>query len=427
MLYFNRIFLTSLLFFAVTASYSQIAKSPVSTLGLGDLYGNALAPNQGMGGLGISNPSSRYINNQNPALLISNYITTFQAGMIIESRTINDGSNSLKNTNGNLNYLAMAFPIKPGKWTTSIGLMPYSAVNYKLSSVNPVEGSPTSTVLSQETGSGGLNQFYWANGVKVHENVAVGVRANYLFSSIISESINVLNQTDNRPIIYFPSIYERNYIKDFSFSSGVYFHKDSLFKKNYRINVGVVYDFQSTLNTQRTVRIEKRSFRGTITDSTTLINNEPSTIVLPQTLGLGVSFSKVNHWTVGADITLLDYNQYRGFAGKTNPATTTGIRSVIGFEIMPDPTGIGNYLKRITYRTGLSYEQYPYLVGGNQLKDFGINFGLSLPVAQFSSIDLALKIGKRGSISENTIDENYFKFYLGMTFNDRWFIKRKFD
>ena len=427
MLHFNRIFLTSLLFFAATLVYSQIAKSPVSTLGLGDLYGNALAPNQGMGGLGISNPSSRYINNQNPALLIANYITTFQAGMIIESRTINDGSNSLKNTNGNLNYLTMAFPIKPGIWTTSIGLMPYSGVNYKLSSVSPVEGSQTSTVLSQETGSGGLNQFYWANGVKVHKNVAVGVRANYLFSSIVSENVNLLNQTDNRPIIYFPSIYERNYIKDFSFSSGLYFHKDSLFNKNYRINVGVVYDFKSTLNTQRTVRIEKRSFGGTIADSTTLINNEPSSIVLPQTLGLGVSFSKVNHWTVGADITWLDYNQYRGFAGKTNPATTTGIRSVIGFEIMPDPTGISNYFKRITYRTGLSYELYPYLVGGNQLKDFGINFGLSLPVAQYSSIDLALKIGKRGSITENTIDENYFKFYLGMTFNDRWFIKRKFD
>jgi hypothetical protein len=66
-------------------------------------------------------------------------------------------------------------------------------------------------------------------------------------------------------------------------------------------------------------------------------------------------------------------------------------------------------------------------VAGNQVNDFGVNFGVSLPVARISTIDFSLKIGSRGSIVKNTIEENYFKIYLGMTFNDNWFIKRKFD
>jgi hypothetical protein len=66
-------------------------------------------------------------------------------------------------------------------------------------------------------------------------------------------------------------------------------------------------------------------------------------------------------------------------------------------------------------------------VAGNQVNDFGVNFGVSLPVGRISTIDFSVKIGNRGSIVKNTIEENYFKIYLGMTFNDNWFIKRKFD
>jgi hypothetical protein len=422
------IFLTSwVVFTLVLASFGQVSKSPFSTFGICDLYGNALVQNQGMGGLGISNPSSWYINNQNPALLVFNYVTAVQAGLILEQRTVNDGTSSLKNTNGNLNYLTMAFPVKPGKWTTSIGLMPYSSVNYKLNSLQPVIGSSTSTVLSQESGSGGINQLYWSNGVRLHKNISVGVKASYLFSSIITENINVLNRTDNRPIVFYPSIYERNYVKDFALSGGFSYRKDSLFKKNYCLNVGVVYDLQSTLNTRNTLRIERKSITGVIVDSTTLINNVPSTIVLPQSYGAGISFGRVNHWVAGADVTILDYAQFKGFNDFT-PPTIAGIRSTFGIEIIPDPTNIGNYLKRMTYRTGVSYDRYPYLANGNQVKDFGINFGVSLPVSNLSTIDLGLKIGKRGNLTENLIDENYFKFYFGMTFNDRnWFIKRKFD
>jgi hypothetical protein len=125
-----------------------------------------------------------------------------------------------------------------------------------------------------------------------------------------------------------------------------------------------------------------------------------------------------------ADLMVLDYTQFSGFSRTTQ--STTGYRAGLGFEITPDPTGIGNYLKRMTYRTGGSYEVYPYLVNGNQVKDLGITFGVSMPLG-LSTLDFGLKFGKRGSISTNTIEEDYYKLYFGMTFNDRWFIKRKFD
>ena len=75
---------------------------------------------------------------------------------------------------------------------------------------------------------------------------------------------------------------------------------------------------------------------------------------------------------------------------------------------------------------GLSLEKYPFLANNKEVKDFGINFGLSLPAGR-SSLDFAFKVGKRGNRSENILEENYYKVYFGITFNDQWFIKRKWN
>jgi hypothetical protein len=66
------------------------------------------------------------------------------------------------------------------------------------------------------------------------------------------------------------------------------------------------------------------------------------------------------------------------------------------------------------------------MANNNVVKDLGINFGFSLPAGQ-SSIDFAFKYGKRGNRADNILEEDYFKIYFGITFNDRWFIQRKFD
>src|SRR6185369_17614227 len=85
-----------LLFFLVTAivAEAQVASSPFSKFGIGDFTGTGIAQNQGMGNIGISNPSPAYLNNVNPALLVFNRFTVFQAGMQYEKIRESDGTNS---------------------------------------------------------------------------------------------------------------------------------------------------------------------------------------------------------------------------------------------------------------------------------------------------------------------------------------------
>lgn len=418
----NTLYIFVFSLFSAIGALGQAAMTPFSYLGIGEYYGNALAHNQGMAGVGVSNPQYYYLNNQNPALLVFNRFTTFEAGFIGERRTVIGNGTSESNGNANLNYLMMGFPVKLGRWSTSLGLAPYSTVNYRLNYTDVIEGT-TNTVLVEETGSGGINQFAWSNGVSLHKNISVGVKATYLFSSIVNEYSNTLTQSA-QPIQYYPTVYERTYVKDFDFTVGFSYHKDSLFRKNYKFNLGVVYDFKTDLKTKYTARIEQRNSSDTLY-TTTLYENEPGSITLPQALAVGLSFGRSDKWTVGTDFVLLDYTQFSDGKSDIREATK-GWKLALGTEFTPDVTAMTSYLKRMTYRTGVSYDKYPYLISGMPVKDFGINFGLSLPTSR-SSLDFAVKIGKRGNLQDNTIEENYFKIYFGATFNDQWFIRRRFE
>ncbi len=410
------------LFFVALAAKAQVASSPFSKFGIGDIYNSGIAQNQGMGGIGISNPSGAYLNNQNPALLVFNKVTVFQGGLQAENKKATDGTNTQSFFSGNLNYLAIGLPVIPGgKWTTSVGLTPYSHVNYNISYSDLVSGSKI-PINRQETGTGGINQFYWSNGFSINRFLSLGVKASYLFGSIVTQDINKFPNTSTT----YASVYVRDYFHGVNFSGGISFHKDSIFNKNYRLNIGAVYSLKSDINTQHFSRYQLNSSSGAIVDSATIDNNLGSKMRLPKNFGVGLSLSKVDKWTIGGDFTYLDFRTFNGFTNSIG-TPTIGFRSGIGAELTPDLLDYSNYLNRVTYRIGAGYEKSPYLINGNPMMDWGGTFGLSLPVGGWSTVDLGLKVGKRGIVSQNLIQENYFRVYFGITFNDRWFIKRKFD
>jgi hypothetical protein len=424
-----------LLILSATSStaFGQAASSPFSTFGIGEPFGNALIQHQGMGGSGVSQPQYWSINNTNPALLVFNYYTVFQAGALIESRKISSDTLSQKGVSGNLSYLVTAFPVKPGKWTTSIGIMPFTKVNYKLSYQDQVldnNNDVIDTVNVVEQGSGGLTQVYWANGVRLHKNWAVGLRATYLFGSINKDYSNSLTGT-NQSMPYTAGIHEQTYIKDFKFSGGVSFSKDSLLGGNYRISAGAVYNFSTNLKANKTSVIQRRFDSGTPLTSDTLVTKQGQ-VYLPSSYVFGVSISKGVRWSAAAEFGMQRWAKFNSINPEDETLDNSWSAS-LGGELTPDQLAFTNYLMRITYRVGVSYEKTPFLIENpinsgkyNAMKDLGINFGLSLPTGR-SSLDLAFKIGKRGNKSENILEESYYKIYFGLTFNDQWFIRRKFD
>ena len=423
--------LSFVVFLLIAASYGnvfgQAARTPFSAFGLGETYGNATASQQGMAGVGVSNPSFLFLNNINPALLVYNGIggiTTFQAGILGEKRTIRDATNADKTTGGNLNYLILGFPIKSGKWTTSIGLLPYTGMNYKFNYSETVPGGNKS-VNFLETGNGGINQVAWSHGVSITPKISVGARAAYLYSTIENSFQNSV-ALDSTVVLFRPDLAQRFYYKGFAFTGAVSVHLDSLLGDDYRFNFGAVYDLQAKLNTDYLQTLVRYNNTGTAISTDTLVEESRGKTKIPAVASVGVSFGRGNTWVFGIDGRFTDYSNF-GLYRKELVDAKKGWRVAAGLELTPNPNSLGSYLKVITYRAGVSLEEYPYLVNSKALRDFGTNFGLSLPVARGCSVDLSGRWGNRGNVTDNSITEKYFKLYFGVTFNDRWFIKRRFD
>ena len=66
------------------------------------------------------------------------------------------------------------------------------------------------------------------------------------------------------------------------------------------------------------------------------------------------------------------------------------------------------------------------ILNDKAIANTGITFGVGLPVAGFSNVNMGFEFGKLGR-GESLIEENYFNIRIGFSLNDRWFIKRKYN
>ena len=87
----------------------------------------------------------------------------------------------------------------------------------------------------------------------------------------------------------------------------------------------------------------------------------------------------------------------------------------------------------MVYRAGFNIGP-DYIRVGKKLPQLGLTFGLGLPVANYDRlspgrvtlINLAFEYGKRGN-NDNLLRESLFRFSMGFSLSDFWFIKRKYD
>ena len=107
----------------------------------------------------------------------------------------------------------------------------------------------------------------------------------------------------------------------------------------------------------------------------------------------------------------------------------------LGVWWIPNVNDVHNYLNRIQYRAGFNYNSGQLSVSAlgtnnpqTDITDISLSFGLGLPMRRSNAVaNLGIRIGKAGTTNAGLIEENYIKFHLAFTFNDKWFKKRKID
>ena len=100
----------------------------------------------------------------------------------------------------------------------------------------------------------------------------------------------------------------------------------------------------------------------------------------------------------------------------------------IGGFFIPKYDSFNSYWKRIVFRSGIRFENTGLVVNDQSIDEFGISFGLGLPVGRlFSNFNVGFEWGQRGTTLSGLVKENFYSINLSLSLNERWFEKRKFN
>jgi len=404
--------------------------SPYSYFGLGEVRATTTVENQMMGGIGMY-ADSVHINLRNPAAYSrlgvqspgTFGITTYTVGISHKETRLKSFADEQSSAVTNLDYLALAFTLKKGLGL-GFGLMPYTSVGYNFIDQQGAEGS---RIINEYSGSGGLNRVYLSLGYEFAKNLSLGVTANYNFGTLESLRIQSVENVQfgvkdersskiggvdlNYALSYTPQIDE----------------KHTLFT-SLRINT------QANLSARNTKRIGSFSLVSQEDIEAIDVNLaaqglEETGVKIPTTTTLGIGYGEDMKWFLGIEYSFQKLDDYSNeFLEIDNLVYQNANTIALGGFYTPDRNSFESYLKRVTYRAGVRLDKTGMVINEKDINDFGITFGLGLPLRNnMSNLNIGFEVGRRGTTSADLIEESYFKVNVGLSLNDQWFSKRKIN
>lgn len=396
--------------------------SPYTRYGYGDLSDQSFGNSKAMGGIAFGLRDGAQINPLNPAsyTAIDSLTFLFEGGVSLQNMNISGSGVKLNAKNSSFDYLAMQFRLHP-RIAMSIGLLPFSNVGYSVSD-SKVDNGVSQT--RSFTGDGGLHQLYGGIGVKVLKNLSLGVNASYFWGDI----------TRTRTIIYPATSESYSYIQqmgvsisDYKLDFGTQYTLD--FNKKHSMTIGAVFSPKHKLNNDYTVTTQV---------STTNSNNLDATLELPNTFGVGFTYNYDKRLTVGADYSLQQWSKTKFGVNTSDDAVREDFNEIytycnrhkvsVGAEYIPNLMG-RSYLSHIKYRLGAYYTTPYYKIGGKEAtREYGVTAGFGLPVPRSRSIlSISGQFVRISGQESAFVNENIFRVSIGLTFNERWFFKRRVE
>ena len=425
----KKIILLSSLAFA--GSISVLAQSgtnsPYSQYGFGVLSEQSQGFNRGMNGLALGLRYHNQVNVQNPASYsaIDSLTMIFDVGLSGQITSFEENGRKLNANNADFEYAVGAFRLLPNIGV-GFGLIPFTSIGYNYTNKPDTRLSSVS-FTETHTGSGGLHQAFVGVGWCFLKEFSVGANFSYLWGSY-DRSISIASTDGNvntEVKSYTASV--NSYKVDFGLQWQQKMLKDGL------LTVGATYGVGHNLHADAEYKTSStNSQTGVITEPpVSVVNNALS---IPHTFGLGVSWKHADRLTIGADYTLqkwgsLDFPEINSLTG--DYVMKSGLlkdrsKFTLGCEWVPNPLS-QHFLSRVNYRVGASMAT-PYIKvnGKDGPKEYSVSAGFGIPVSKgrsyFNLSGQWVHASSTGLITENT-----FRVNIGITFNERWFMKWKVE
>lgn len=417
------------------------SNSSYSRFGLGTLRDQSAGPMRAMGGVGQGLRRGNRVNMLNPASYssIDSLTFLFDVGMSLQIGHLSQGGKSVNARNTTLDYVNAAARLARGLGL-SFGFVPYSSIGYNFTREDRVgtDLSSGSTITTQNTyyGNGGLHEIYLGLGWNPFAKLSIGANIAYLWG----DYNHSLQQT----------FYEGKTSQSaYSSLSAVY----SGDVRTYKLDIGAQYPIRlgradwltvgATVGIGHNTHDKAELMRYTSGGDTTTVT-APRAFELPYTYSAGLAWQHRGRVIVAADYTREQWakcvSPVSGYApdGSITLAALTGQylnrnRVNVGAEFIVDPES-RSYGRRIQYKIGAKYASpYVKVNGQDGPKEYGVTAGLGLPISpktvsgSRSVVNVGFEWLHRAPSQTSMITENYYMITLGITFNERWFMKWKIN
>ncbi len=394
-----------------------------------------------MGGVVYSRASRNSINPFNPA----SYATVepesfvFDIGVGIQSSVLRNDVNKQTDADGNVTYLAVAFPLTKW-WKTSAGILPYSSVNYE--SVQTSYDAPTqSDVKTIYAGNGGVSQIYWGNAFNIGKRLSLGFNLDYLYGSIV-RAITYDFQGNDSTFMVNSRRQKNTLVSNMVVDLGVQYRHPV--GEKYTLHLGV------TARLPRNMKLQDQSLVYTyfasgaseylfdaVFPAPGVSDTYESDLRQPLSVGVGLALERNDLWQVALDGYYSPYSgmkyqenaQYNIF-GTSALRYHSNYRVALGGEWKGDMNA-SSYWPRIGISAGLYYNSSRLaleLSDGTSynLNEVGGGMGLSLPMRKGKSVlTLSLSYSSFGNI--DLLRHDVFMVGLSMSSCERWFSKKKYN
>ena len=432
----KRIFLITILFLSFNFQAQEGTSSPYSFYGIGSLKFKGTTENRAMGGLSIYNDSI-HMNFRNPASYVGKNLFSFNNEARLVKFTVGIGHSDTKletsnasdnTTTTTFDYLGLNVPM--GKFGMGFGLIPHSSVGYKLESRNSID-----SIQYKYSGNGGLNKVFLGFGYLISDNISIGVDARYNFGNIQNNALEFLYDDEQLPLDYQAREINRSDLSGINYNIGISYN--AVFNEKTQLVSSLTYSPGYNLKSKN-----KRTFASVIVNDSGIeypineievdllsLDLEETDLKMPSKMSIGLGIGSIRNWFVGSEYTMIKSSVFSSDLLDIENATfeDSSILSIGGFYI-PDYNSFNKVWQRIVYRSGIYFEKTGLNINNQSIKEFGISFGLGIPVGRlFSNLNTVVEIGRRGTTNENLVKENFVNFQLSLSLNDRWFVKRKYN
>ena len=410
----------TLIIFASVGYAQNGSTSPYSSAGLGERNFSGTQATRHMGGLDVFTDSI-HANLNNPASYGFLKLTTFSVGVHYKNNNLESLNSSQNADTASLDYLAISIPA--GIFGFGFGIVPYTSVGYRIEGVTEIDEIET---FNRYEGTGGINQTYLSVGVPIAKYFALGATINYNFGTLFYRTGQFTEGIDNGTFLTNQSsLSGLNY--QFSAQANI------PIKKKYMLQAMYSHQPEAPLNSRNnrlfyTQSLSTESLSDFVEIDLEPLGLEKTALDVSETNRLGMGLGKNKKWFLGVQRNFTKSANFSNeFFVRENISYKNAERWTIGGYFIPNYASLTSFWSRVVYRFGFRTEEMSMMVNNIPLTETGISFGLGLPLGGLSNANVGFEVSQRGQTDSGLLKETMVAMRIGLSLNDVWFVKRKYN